>query len=67
MPTKPQPNELWWEPTQGGMMGSHLDLRMGDKYIGHFYPDSQVGNYRKILKEMVNLWNNHKKTTPKDR
>lgn len=56
MPKKPE-GKLHWEPIRGGSNGPHLLLKLGDKPIGHFYPDSAVEDYRTILKKMVDNYN----------
>lgn len=51
-------NKLSIQPTQGGSWGAHLVLMLGDKYVGHFYPDTSEGiDATDILESMVEVWN----------
>lgn len=46
----PLPVLHWVIPEKSGMMGPHYDLKLGDKWVGHFYVDADEGvNVEQVL------------------
>ena len=45
--------KLHWKYTQGGAMGPHYLLMLGDKYVGHLYIDASEGVEAEKLLECI--------------
>jgi len=45
-------------PAQGGQMGAHLVLMLGEEIVGHFYEDANEDiDATDVLESMCQVWN----------
>lgn len=50
--------QMRWEHSGRGSLGPNFLLRIGDQYVGYFYPDASEGvDVRAVLEEMASAWN----------
>lgn len=58
MPETKEHTALRWHISKGGTCGPNLILKLGDRYIGHFYIDADDGiDAEAILNRMADLYN----------